>query len=523
MKPNNCPKSRRKNLASTSLLLFILPSAFLIVLAVNGCAPYVPPANVPPTPQPQLEPFRAALKAYLDQTQDVRKQAASLGQAVPNQTGAAPGAEDAVRVREQAMAAAIRALRPNAQQGNLFSADIATVLKSEIDTAFKSPRVDLMRDELEEQAEGQTDDRQPEVNQPLQAPRVPPVLLSALPPLPEQLQFDFTGRALVLRDVDANIVIDFIPDALPEAVQTKSDEGAPGESTITAGGGVLPVPDLRGGIVFAAMGDNGSGDRAQYKVAEAMQRYFTESRRFSFVMMLGDNLYHDDYTNEFSVPYKGLLDRGVQFYAALGNHDRDSQIHFKPFNMGDHSFYAYNKGNARFVVLDSNQPRSLPQMEWFDKVYGDDDGRWRIAYMHHPLYSSGQHSNQSRDEIRPALEAAIVRNKVNVVFAGHEHLYERVAPQQGVRYFVSGGGGRRLYGVRKSTFDDVAVSEHHFMVMSLAGDQLFFESISADGRMLDCGLLWRTAEAEAKGPSPEHTVWVEACQAAMRVAVTTDH
>ena len=51
--------------------------------------------------------------------------------------------------------------------------------------------------------------------------------------------------------------------------------------------------------------------------------------------MLGDNLYHDDYTDEFSVPYKPLLDRGVKFYAALGNHDRDLEIHFKPFNMND--------------------------------------------------------------------------------------------------------------------------------------------------------------------------------------------
>jgi hypothetical protein len=60
------------------------------------------------------------------------------------------------------------------------------------------------------------------------------------------------------------------------------------------------------------------------------------------------------------------------------------------------------------------------------------------------------------------------------------------------------------------------------MVMSLAGDQLFFEAVSADGRMLDCGLLFRTTEAEAKGASPEATSWVEACQAAMRVAVTTN-
>ena len=509
-----CLNSKHAPVAIAGLVL-------AVALQAAACAPYVPPATVPPAPQPQLEPFRAAIKSYLDQTQNVRKDAAQAGQSVPNQGGAAPQAEEGVRVREQRMAAAIRTLRPEAQPGSLLTADIAAVLTEQIAAAFASPRVGLIRDELEEQTEGRSG-AAPQVNQPSDAPRIPPVLLSQLPALPQQLEFDFSGRALILRDVDANIVVDFVPNALPEPVRQAQDEPSTDAPT-TVGGGVLPVPSPRGSVVFAAMGDNGSGDRAQLRVAEAMQRYFTESRRFSFVIMLGDNLYHDDYTNEFLVPYKGLLDSGVQFYAALGNHDRDSEIHFKPFNMDDRPYYAFNKGNIRFAVLDSNQPRSVEQMQWFDKIYGDDDGRWRIAYFHHPPYSSGQHSGQGRDEIRPALEPALVRNKVNVAFAGHEHLYERVAPQQGVRYFVSGGGGRRLYGVRRSEFDEVAVSEHHFMVMSVSGDKMFFESIAANGRMLDCGLLWRTPEAETKGPTPEDRVWVEACQSAVRVSTPTDN
>ena len=56
------------------------------------------------------------------------------------------------------------------------------------------------------------------------------------------------------------------------------------------------------------------------------------------------------------MPYKPLLDRGVKFYAALGNHDRDLQIHFKPFNMGDRDRYSFDQGNARFVALNSNHP-----------------------------------------------------------------------------------------------------------------------------------------------------------------------
>jgi hypothetical protein len=64
---------------------------------------------------------------------------------------------------------------------------------------------------------------------------------------------------------------------------------------------------MSGSTSFALIGDSGSGDAAQRDVANAMLRYFTTARRFSFVRMLGDNLYDDDYQGEFAVPYRGLL------------------------------------------------------------------------------------------------------------------------------------------------------------------------------------------------------------------------
>src|SRR5438105_1086356 len=108
-----------------------------------------------------------------------------------------------------------------------------------------------------------------------------------------------------------------------------------------------PKRQLRGGTLFALIGDSASGDQPQEAIAQAMLTYFSTARRFSFVLMLGVNLYHDDYENEFLVPYKALLDRGVKFYAAIGNHDRDLEIHFKPFNMSDKDRYSFDEGNAR--------------------------------------------------------------------------------------------------------------------------------------------------------------------------------
>ena len=92
---------------------------------------------------------------------------------------------------------------------------------------------------------------------------------------------------------------------------------------------------------------------------------------------------------------------------------------------------------------------------------------------------------------------ALVRNRVDVVFSGHEHLYERSKPQQGgVVYFVSGGGGRYLHRFNRNPFTEVGVSEHHFMVAEVAGDRLFFAAISHAQGVFDCGVLFRTGEVK---------------------------
>jgi 3',5'-cyclic AMP phosphodiesterase CpdA len=256
----------------------------------------------------------------------------------------------------------------------------------------------------------------------------------------------------------------------------------------------------------------------QQQVALAMLTYFETARRFPFVLMLGDNLYDDDYTNEFLVPYKPLLDHGVKFYAAIGNHDRDLQIHFKPFNMGDQDRYAFDQGNARFVALNSNHPGDPQQIKWLDTAFADAGDKWRICFFHHPLYSSGQHASESQDVIRPALERALVRNRVNVVFSGHEHLYERTRPQQGIVYFVSGGGGRYLYKIQPSEFDEVGVSEHHFMVAEVAGDRLFYEAITHQQRVLDCGVVYRFSSVKVDDTT---TKWLTDCAEAKSRPRTT--
>jgi len=514
-----------------------LNSSMVAVLTVScalgsvACAPYLPPTTVPAAavPSAEIEAFRTALKTYIDQTQPFRKDAAVIGEEAPNQASA-DGSEDAVRLRQRTLADAIQTkVRPAAQQGDVLSPPVADLIRRQLAAVFRGPDGDAIRDALEDQNEGLKVSGDVAINHPLASPRVPPVLMHTLPQLPQQVEFAFSGRTLILGDTDSGLVVDFIPAAFPK---WSADDHVPASPPLElvrqpgplveygpAGAPVpvamLALPAIAGSTSFALIGDSGSGDAAQTAVANAMLRYYTTAGHFTFVLMLGDNLYDDDYQGEFSGPYKGLLEQGVLFYAVIGNHDRDLEQHYKPFHMTDRLYFAFTEGNARFVALNSNRPGDAAQAAWFDQAFGNTGTKWRIGFFHHPLYSSGDHAQESRDSIRPALEPALIRNHVDVVFTGHDHLYERIAPQNGIRYFVSGGGGRSLYDFHRSSFDEAGSSEHHFMVAEIAGDLMFFEAISPAGRALDCGVLWRTPEAAAQPQENGTTAWQDACRRAI--------
>ena len=71
--------------------------------------------------------------------------------------------------------------------------------------------------------------------------------------------------------------------------------------------------------------------------------------------------------------------------------------------------------------------------------------RWKIAYFHHPLYSSGDRHGSEVD-LRAQVEPLFIKYGVDVVFAGHEHFYERIKPQKGIYYFIAGRLGEAAQG-----------------------------------------------------------------------------
>jgi 3',5'-cyclic AMP phosphodiesterase CpdA len=255
-----------------------------------------------------------------------------------------------------------------------------------------------------------------------------------------------------------------------------------------------PLPLKPGSVRFAVIGDSGSGDKYQYEVAQQMET-FHDGFPFRFVIMLGDNITggHSlkDFRRKFEEPYKGLLDEGVKFYACLGNHDRTKERLYAPFNMGGKSYYSFKRRNVTFFALDSNY-MNPEQLDWIKTQLQHADTAWKICFFHYPLYSDGRTHGPDLD-LRQLLEPIFVRYGVNVVFSGHDHVYERIKPQKGIYYFVEGSSGHlRYHNLRKSSemaagFD----TDRAFMLVEIAGDQFYFQTISRTGQTVDSGVLQR--------------------------------
>jgi hypothetical protein len=256
----------------------------------------------------------------------------------------------------------------------------------------------------------------------------------------------------------------------------------------------LALPNVADSVKFAAFGDNGTGDQGQYDVADQM-RIWHKRFPFKLVIMLGDNVLGSqspaDLVRKFERPYKPLLDEGVQFYASLGNHDESRNVNYPGFGMDGRRYYTWAINNVRFFVLDTTQ-LDEPQLAWLKTTLRSATEPWKVAYFHHPLYSDGRRHGGAVG-LRVRLEPLFIQYAVNVVYSGHDHVYERFTPQHGIVYFVSGAGGSLRKGNLRSSQTTGAHydRDQSFMLNEIVGDDLYFQVISRTGVTVDRGTIHR--------------------------------
>jgi 3',5'-cyclic AMP phosphodiesterase CpdA len=251
-----------------------------------------------------------------------------------------------------------------------------------------------------------------------------------------------------------------------------------------------PTPDTTTPLArLAVLGDSGTRDGQQAKVAAQVAAADKQGRPFDALLITGDLVYSkgDSKLTEASVvrPYAGTFTK-AEIIGCLGNHDIESgeggeimQRLGRPAPV-----YTQDVGPVKVLTLNSNRVNS-GQTQWLSQVLATPapPNTWVIPIMHHPPYSSSKHGSEM--PVRRAWVPLFARYGVKLVLAGHDHDYERTNPQNGVTYVVSGGGGAELYNNGHSAFTAISAKKHHFVDLTVFSDRIEGKAIDDSGTTFD--------------------------------------
>lgn len=242
-------------------------------------------------------------------------------------------------------------------------------------------------------------------------------------------------------------------------------------------------------VRILAFGDYGNGSEHQKRTAAAMLAYHRRTP-FDFAVTLGDNFYSVGMDSPDDPRWKTWWEDlytplGIQFYATLGNHDwgqADSPAAEMLYTAKSRSwrlpalYYTYTAGPVQFFALDTNEV-SEAQLLWLDEELKKSTARWKVAYCHHPIYSAGAHGD-NQTLIRRLLP--LLKGRVDVYLAGHDHDLQHLKAEDGVHFFVAGGGGAGIRPVKSDPRALFAKSSYGFAVVEADAERLKVKFVSSD-------------------------------------------
>jgi predicted MPP superfamily phosphohydrolase len=275
-----------------------------------------------------------------------------------------------------------------------------------------------------------------------------------------------------------------------------------------ASGTVRTWPRKTQSLTFFVIGDWGNGSKTQFRIAARMeeerQRLAQTNSPVRFVISTGDNIYKGgsrdrDWEQKFFAPYQDTL-KAIPFYAVLGNHDgNESEASadlpasldnfFSPAGQMTRWYHFQYGGFAEFFALDSttNQHPSATspayleageQSQWLKRQLANKPLDWRIAIMHHPIFTAGPNHPPAMPKLRHWFED-FRKNGVSAIFAGHEHnlqISERNPASGNMQFVVSGAGGElRSSSVRKQMKSrNIAgwAAQAHFLLVQIEGESM---------------------------------------------------
>lgn len=285
-----------------------------------------------------------------------------------------------------------------------------------------------------------------------------------------------------------------------------------------------------GAVNFLVMGDSGWATPGQLAVARQLERPATD-----LLMHVGDLIYYS--FSHFAADFRCFsvyseFMRDTPIFVALGNHDSYVDrlaIHesfYLPTNSvtGTEHFYSFDHGDIHFVALwadlqaGASYAPGSPQYNWLEKDLAASTKRWKFIFFHHVYRSSAYHGNDNYNynglldsvELQQSIGVLAARYGVQIIFNGHDHDFERFAPDNGIMSIVTGGGGAALYPMLN--YQEGSVQFYpvfHFLDVSVTGDEAIIRAIDERGQLFDTFHLRRTFPERRPYLATTHTPVLE--------------
>jgi hypothetical protein len=262
-----------------------------------------------------------------------------------------------------------------------------------------------------------------------------------------------------------------------------NDRRAPSKKFKTFG----PSP---GRVRFIAYGDTRTNPKMHAAIAAHFRRHSPD-----FILHTGDlvaaGTRYDLWSREFFGPLSGVIDQ-IPLLPAIGNHEQDGTNYLRYVHLpGNERWYSYDVGPVHLVALDfRSEKEAEEQFAFARKDLMTAAAPWKVVFLHYPVFNIGGHgTGWGHAAYLPLFHEA----KVDLVMAGHSHIYERFRPIAGaagadtwpITHITTGGGGAPLYATYTHPALAAFATTNHFVLIEATPTRLRGRAITTNEAVID--------------------------------------
>ncbi len=278
----------------------------------------------------------------------------------------------------------------------------------------------------------------------------------------------------------------------------------------TISGSSFRMADSKSPLTFTILGDS----RSKPKIFSELTKLINETDPAAIIAngdLVAKGGSAENWHSQFFTPSATMINH-TPFLSAVGDHESDDvdgdsaklfSYYLYPHKNNMKLWFSYDIGNAHFIFLDWRYPYSEEMIDWFKSDISSSDKRWKFVVLHRSPYNLGGHHVSWGKNVWPDL---FQDNRVDIVFSGHSHLYERYYPIKpketdsswAVTYITTGGAGASLAESNSHPSLAYSKSVNHFLNMTLEKNQIKIRAIRADGVMID-SVAWEKDKSVISG------------------------